>query len=90
VDDPPRPLESVEAMLNLDMVGRLKDDKLMVMGVGNIKPPRIPRLMGQAALPGFFMLTTAISSDRRTASFPANRPLGSTFFNWIVISSVLV
>ncbi len=34
VDRPPRPLERVEAMLNMDMVGRLRDDKLMVMGTG--------------------------------------------------------
>ncbi len=34
VDQPSRPLESLEAMLNMDMVGRLKDDKLIVMGVG--------------------------------------------------------
>ena len=34
VDAPTRPLESVEAMLNMDMVGRLRDDRLMVMGVG--------------------------------------------------------
>ncbi len=34
VDDPPRPLETVEAMINLDMVGRLRDGKLMVMGTG--------------------------------------------------------
>ncbi len=34
VDQPPRPLERVEAMLNMDMVGRLRDDKLMVMGTG--------------------------------------------------------
>ena len=34
VDDPTRPLEAVEAMLNMDMVGRLRDNKLMVMGVG--------------------------------------------------------
>ena len=33
-DDPPRPLETIEAMVNLDMVGRLRDDKLQVMGVG--------------------------------------------------------
>src|SRR5262249_26384415 len=26
VDDPPRPLDTVEAMLNMDMVGRLRDD----------------------------------------------------------------
>ncbi|HVP15507.1 MAG TPA: M28 family peptidase, partial [Terriglobales bacterium] len=34
VDDPPRPLSSIEAMLNMDMVGRLRNDKLIVMGVG--------------------------------------------------------
>jgi hypothetical protein len=34
VDHPPRPLERVEAMLNMDMVGRLRDDKLMIMGTG--------------------------------------------------------
>jgi len=33
-DDPPFPLENIEAMINMDMVGRLRDDKLMVMGVG--------------------------------------------------------
>jgi hypothetical protein len=34
VDDPPRPLPTIEAMINMDMVGRLRDDRLMVMGVG--------------------------------------------------------
>jgi Zn-dependent M28 family amino/carboxypeptidase len=34
VDSPTRPLESTEAMLNMDMVGRLRDNRLMVMGVG--------------------------------------------------------
>jgi GNAT superfamily N-acetyltransferase len=33
-DDPPRPFATIEAMLNMDMVGRLRDDKLQVMGVG--------------------------------------------------------
>ena len=33
-NDPPRPIETVEAMVNLDMVGRLRDEKLQVMGVG--------------------------------------------------------
>jgi hypothetical protein len=33
-DQPTRPLESVEAMLNMDMVGRLRDNRLMMMGVG--------------------------------------------------------
>jgi Zn-dependent M28 family amino/carboxypeptidase len=34
VDDPVRPQESIETMLNMDMVGRLRQKKLMVMGVG--------------------------------------------------------
>jgi len=34
VDSPTRPLESIEAMVNMDMVGRLRDNRLMVMGVG--------------------------------------------------------
>jgi hypothetical protein len=43
VDDPPLPLERVETMLNMDMVGRLKDDKLIVMGVGTA--PEFPGLV---------------------------------------------
>ncbi|HET7224896.1 MAG TPA: M28 family peptidase, partial [Candidatus Eisenbacteria bacterium] len=34
VDDPPLPLERVETMVNADMVGRLRNDKLVVMGAG--------------------------------------------------------
>jgi Zn-dependent M28 family amino/carboxypeptidase len=34
VESPSRPLESIEAMLNMDMVGRLRDNRLMVMGIG--------------------------------------------------------
>lgn len=34
VDGPIRPLESVEAMINMDMVGRLRQNRLMVMGTG--------------------------------------------------------
>jgi aminopeptidase YwaD len=33
-DQPTRPLEEVDAMLNMDMVGRLRNNRLMVMGVG--------------------------------------------------------
>ena len=32
-----KPLDTVEAMLNMDMVGRLKDNKLMVMGSGTLR-----------------------------------------------------
>ncbi|MGH7730539.1 MAG: M28 family peptidase, partial [Candidatus Eiseniibacteriota bacterium] len=34
VDVPTLPLETVEAMINMDMVGRLRNDRLAVMGVG--------------------------------------------------------
>jgi hypothetical protein len=33
-DDPPVPLTSIETMINMDMVGRLRDNKLMMMGTG--------------------------------------------------------
>ena len=33
VDNPPVPLDSITAMLNFDMVGRLRNDKLIVYGV---------------------------------------------------------
>ncbi len=51
VDDPPRPLETVEAMLNMDMVGRLRNNKLSVMGVGTAT--EFPALLknANAALP---------------------------------------
>lgn len=42
-DDPPRPLETIEAMVNLDMVGRLRDERLQVMGVGS--SPGFPALV---------------------------------------------
>jgi peptidase M28-like protein/PDZ domain-containing protein len=34
VKNPPRPLEKVAAMVNMDMIGRLRDDALEVHGVG--------------------------------------------------------
>ena len=34
VDQPPRPLATIEAMINMDMVGRMRENRLMVMGVG--------------------------------------------------------
>jgi hypothetical protein len=34
VDSPTRPLATIETMINLDMVGRLRDGRLMVMGAG--------------------------------------------------------
>lgn len=44
VSDPTVPLDAVTAMLNLDMVGRLRDDHLTVMGVGTAEEwPRILR-----------------------------------------------
>ena len=57
VDRPPRPLASVEAMLNLDMVGRLKDGKLMVMGTGTAA--EFPALLENANRVAGFDLRTS-------------------------------
>lgn len=58
VDHPPRSLERVEAMLNMDMVGRLRDDKLMVMGAGTAA--EFPDLVANVnrATGGFDLKTT--------------------------------
>jgi hypothetical protein len=61
VDDPPRPFETVEAMLNMDMVGRLRDRKLSVMGVGTAT--EFPGLIKNANL----AMTTANRFDIHTA-----------------------
>ncbi len=37
VENPPVPLESIDAMLNFDMVGRMRDNKLIVYGVATAK-----------------------------------------------------
>jgi aminopeptidase YwaD len=65
VDAPPRPLETVEAMINFDMVGRLRENRLMVMGVGTateLAPllRRTNRALGRAAKrDSLFVLRTA-------------------------------
>jgi hypothetical protein len=60
VDEPVRPLETVEAMLNMDMVGRMRDHKLMVMGVGTAAEfPTLVQNLNRAA--GRFDIKT--SSD---------------------------
>jgi len=56
VDRPPRPVASIEAMLNMDMVGRLKDDKLMVMGTGTAE--EFPALLENANRAARFELKT--------------------------------
>ncbi|HYM79948.1 MAG TPA: M20/M25/M40 family metallo-hydrolase [Candidatus Limnocylindria bacterium] len=43
VDQPTRPLETIEAMINFDMVGRLRDRKLLIMGAGTAA--EFPRLL---------------------------------------------
>jgi hypothetical protein len=48
VDNSPVPLDSIVAMLNFDMVGRLKDDKLFVYGTGTAS--ELPALVDSANL----------------------------------------
>jgi hypothetical protein len=59
VDAPPRPLESAEAMVNMDMVGRLKDRKLVVMGSGTAE--ELPALLAAVNRP--FGLELRLSGD---------------------------
>jgi hypothetical protein len=50
VDHPTLPLDSVVAMLNFDMVGRLRDDRLLVYGVGTAT--ELPALLDSANASG--------------------------------------
>ena len=59
VDAPTLPLATVGAMINMDMVGRLRDDRLMVMGVGTAA--EFPALVEQVNQRAGFDLRT--SSD---------------------------
>jgi len=48
-DQPTRPLESIETMVNMDMVGRLRDNRLMLMGIGTATEfPDLVRRVNQA------------------------------------------
>ena len=49
VQRPALPLDSVEAMINLDMVGRLRDDRLIVFGTGTAG--ELPAIADSANLP---------------------------------------
>jgi hypothetical protein len=60
VGDPPRPLETVETMLNMDMVGRLRDNKLSVMGVGTASEfPALVKNANAALASGKFDIHTS-------------------------------
>ena len=48
VDHPPVPMDSVVAMLNFDMVGRLRNDKLIVYGVATAR--ELPGIVEEANL----------------------------------------
>ncbi|HEY4306278.1 MAG TPA: M20/M25/M40 family metallo-hydrolase [Gemmatimonadaceae bacterium] len=49
VEHMPVPVDSVDAMLNFDMVGRLKNDRLIVFGVAT--SPELPGIVQQANVP---------------------------------------
>jgi acetylornithine deacetylase/succinyl-diaminopimelate desuccinylase-like protein len=54
VDHFPVPLDSVDAMINFDMVGRLKNDRLIVYGVGTAA--EMPDVVQRANVPQVFDL----------------------------------
>ena len=57
VDDPTLPLPTIEAMVNMDMVGRLRNNRLLVMGVGTAS--EFPALTGQVNVRAGFDLKTS-------------------------------
>lgn len=60
VDDPPRPLGSIEAMINMDMVGRLRENQLSVMGTGTspVWKPLLERTNRALGSEGFVVRTS--------------------------------
>ena len=58
VEHPPVPLDSLQAMLNFDMIGRVRNEKLLVYGVGTSPDlPELVRRANDAAGAGRFALT---------------------------------
>jgi len=58
VEHPPVPLDSMQAMLNFDMIGRVRNDKLLVYGVATSPDlPGIVQRANDAAGAGRFALT---------------------------------
>jgi len=60
-DDPPVPLNTIEAMLNMDMVGRLRDNRLMVMGTGTSEhfPALVANVNRRSARDSFALRTSS-------------------------------
>lgn len=78
-DAPPRPFETLEAMINMDMVGRLREDKLSVMGVGT-SPAWRAMLEGANAALGSAGFTLRTSDDGygpsdHSSFYKKNRPV---------------
>uniref|UniRef100_A0A832HZ57 M28 family peptidase n=1 Tax=Eiseniibacteriota bacterium TaxID=2212470 RepID=A0A832HZ57_UNCEI len=58
VDRPPRPAATIGFMLNMDMVGRLKDNRLLVLGTGTAA--ELPAILeGANRAAGFALTSTA-------------------------------
>ena len=58
--DPPLPLPTMEAMLNMDMVGRLRNNQLMVMGIGTSDAfPRMVANINRAEKADSFAIRTS-------------------------------
>ncbi|HJR62817.1 MAG TPA: M28 family peptidase [Gemmatimonadaceae bacterium] len=56
VNRPPVPIDSVVAMINFDMVGRMRDDKLIIYGTGTAT--ELPALVDSANVPSGLSLRT--------------------------------
>jgi len=59
-NDAPQPIAQVEAMVNLDMVGRLRDERIQVMGVGTASEfPALVQAVNRAVPAARFDLRTS-------------------------------
>ncbi len=72
VNNPVFPIENTVAMINLDMVGRLKDDKLTIGGIGTAEEWK-PRIEGFNTLLAE-LLTTNLKNKQYDDLTPGNGP----------------
>lgn len=74
VSNPLRPLANTVAMINMDMIGRMKDKKLIIGGIGTAKEWRQmiePMIMAPNTAPSLSM-TATVTAGAATATAPAS------------------
>lgn len=73
VTRPPRPLQSAKAMINLDMVGRLRNNRLMVAGADTAK--EFHDILHRAALNLALEMTSGVGRSDHASFYDLNVPV---------------